>query len=171
MLQNMFCLCWSCCAVVECDSGICLTPPPPLLANLATYMCVFAPHGCFLAASWLRMALLVYVLAIPPLLSACFLPPLLFANSPLLFASPARTHTHTHEHTHTNTDTHKHTPLIRRHANIVFRGICEIFSNFENARLMGIRGRAKAQNKFNWVHYFCLFFFGKCAADERECPQ
>jgi len=29
-------------------------------------------------------------------------------------------------------------------------GINEIFSDFENARQMGLRGRVKAQNKFNW---------------------
>eukprot|EP00802_Teleaulax_amphioxeia_P005489 Tamp_05493.p1 GENE.Tamp_05493~~Tamp_05493.p1 ORF type:complete len:700 (+),score=90.02 Tamp_05493:299-2398(+) len=30
-------------------------------------------------------------------------------------------------------------------------GICEICSNFEDARQMGLRGRIKAQNEFNWV--------------------
>lgn len=35
-------------------------------------------------------------------------------------------------------------------ANSISWGICEIFSNFENSRQMGMRGREKAQKKFNW---------------------
>ena len=35
-------------------------------------------------------------------------------------------------------------------ANSISWGICEIFASFENARQMGLRGRLKAQNKFNW---------------------
>jgi len=35
-------------------------------------------------------------------------------------------------------------------ANSISWGICEIFSNFENARQMGLRGRQKAQKRFNW---------------------